>query len=607
LQETEHNASLRPSMVPFTPSVTPFWLILIAPVSFFRKTIMNSFKSMYAAVAIAMVVFGKSRGSVVAFVVPNYTRAKIGGDSTAIAESEFKSMRMSEADFRLDYIQGVRHSYNNKAPAIEPVEDKNENIHDDVAYGHDSTCYRGLTNPSNAGLVLAFILASGMVVASPEIHISLPSLSVVLEGTRHLMGDDAASGLGALVERMAFRWDISGLPRSFHQISDQVVASFDVKLVPFATHQRDQWQEALGALPSRFDELSAHIASQSDALQEDVMSKMTSVETTIGQALAYGKSYIAQHSSDLQLASHAKIDQWQHDLVQTSGHLQGGLSQGLDKGRELLVEKSSNFQDTILLKTSEFQEASRMNMNQMKGNALQMNEQVRVLANQYSTEMKDISQQKYDTFQEATTTKLLDMQQGLLDEVAKVQEETNIVVDQKYSGFQQLSETAMNEAGKDATQLTENIRTMFANAGADFEMKRKEIGSSNSLMIQDSGQLLHDKMMALRDTSFIEWNKVQDQLAFQQDASMDAIGHNLHKWKDSTANQWYTFQSSMAKQVGSIDSISDIIHKWKESSADQFSSFEGAMANHVASIGRREDAMATESAFLKTIIEEIVG
>ena len=445
-------------------------------------------------------------------------------------------------------------------------------------YGLDSTCYRGLTNPTKAGLVLGLVLASGVVAANPEFHLYMLSLPSLLEGSRHLMGDDAASTLSALVERMTFRWDMSELPESINQVSDQVAASFNSKLVPFVSQQRDHWQEGLAALSSRFDVFYAQIGSQTDVIKEDFMGKMTLAEAMVDQVLVTGKAAISQQSNEWHLAGHAKIEQWQYDLVQATDHLQGGLSQVLTNGKEKIVEKSSSSfryvsqakidqlqyeflqdssrlqaqvdevitraKDAVMLKSSELQQASRMNIDQINQDVLQMNTQVQALANHLSTETKDF------------------------------QEKAGMFVPQKYSEVQQLSQTKMNEVGKDVTQVTENSRRIFAKIGTEFELKRKETDDSLVPMIQDSSRLLHEKMTAFRDMSFVDVSKIQDNLAFQGRTSIDTIGDTLQKWKDTTVNQWSTF--------------------------------EGSVTNQVASIGRRDDSMTTESTFLKTFLDNIV-
>lgn len=103
-----------------------------------------SFESLHIIIAVAMVIFGNSRVGT-AFVIPENARAKGGGNKNRInglAPPEtlsFASMfqkfpvqqspRMSEASFRLDYIQGIRPSYNsNKAPPIYPTEDETNRI-----------------------------------------------------------------------------------------------------------------------------------------------------------------------------------------------------------------------------------------------------------------------------------------------------------------------------------------------------------------------------------------------------------------------------------------------------------------------------------------------
>eukprot|EP00536_Pseudo-nitzschia_multiseries_P000063 jgi/Psemu1/321433/estExt_fgenesh1_pg.C_20047 len=589
---------------------------------------MISPRSMYAAIAVAMAVIDQGQAIFAGFVVPDCTRAKIEGGKEDIAadsssssqgsvfqrisqknlhQPRSRSPRMSEAAFRLDYIQGIRPSFNNnnnnKAPAIDPVEDEPETIRDDrdFAYGRDSTCYRGLTGPSKAGLVLAVVLASGMVVTSPEIHLSVPSLPFLLEGTRHLLGDETTSALGVLADRMAFDWDMSGLPQSFHRLSDQVAASLhDAKLVPFVAHQKDHLQEALSAVPSRLDALSVRIAAQTDAMKKEAIANTAFAKMALDRAVASGQSAVAQHAAGWQQASNAQLDRWHNDLVQASGDLRGGVSHGWSKGTELLKEQSAGVRhtgqakftrlqhdllrdsgrlqtqtgellergkDAILWKASEFQEASRTSVDRIQNDAVQMNEQFRALATRYSTETKALSQQSYDTFREAGAAKMADVHQGLLSEAAKVRETMERV--------QQTSHSTMNEVATDVGRWTDNFRAVLANVGVDLGTKRNEIGSSIGPMVQDSTRFVGDTMVAVRDTTFAEWNKLQDRLALHDgDATMDAIGDNIRGFQEN-------------------------LQGLKESTTKQMSSLQ-------ASIGHREDTVATDSNFLKTLLDELV-
>mmetsp|Transcript_17340 Transcript_17340/g.47825 ORF Transcript_17340/g.47825 Transcript_17340/m.47825 type:complete len:617 (-) Transcript_17340:517-2367(-) len=611
-------------------------------------------KSIFFVIAVAMAVVDQSPAHVAGFVLPDCTRAKFDGgkkDTTASDfstgssqgsvfqrlsqknldqhQSQSKSPRMSEAEFRLEYIQGVRPSFNNKAPVIEPVEDETETLPDDreFVYGRDSTCYRGMTKPTKAGLVLALVLASGMVAASPEIHLSVSSLPLLLEGTRHLLGEETASAFGVLADRMAFDWVMSGLPHSFHHLSDQVAASLDTKLVPFVAHQKEHLQQALTALPSRLDGLSAlprefdgisvriasqtehlqgslaslpsrldglsvRIVSQADAMKEDAMANMASARMTMDQAVASGRSVMAQQTTEWQLASHAQLDRWQNDIVQATADIQGGISQGWNKGKELLSEQSSSAgyagqaklgqlqndlirdssrlqehaaeflargKDAFLWKASEFQATTGTNVNRIQQDAVQTNERLQAFASHYSIETKTRLQQVYDAFQEASAATVVDVQQGLRTEAAKLHDTMENV--------QRLSQSTVNDVGNDFARWTRNVRNLLANTGADLETKRNNVGSSIGPMVQDSTQFLREKMLAIRDTSFVEWNKLQDGLAFHGDATMDAIGDNLQGWKASTA--------------------------------DHLSSLQG-------SIGPLKDPMTTESTVLKSLLEEIV-
>ena len=106
-----------------------------------------SSKLVFLTIALSTLVFNEIRANA-SFIMPDDTRAKIGGGMNLIAASahpeslsftsifqktpkqyQQQSPRMSEMSFRLDYIQGMRSSYN-KASAIAPVEDENENTQD---------------------------------------------------------------------------------------------------------------------------------------------------------------------------------------------------------------------------------------------------------------------------------------------------------------------------------------------------------------------------------------------------------------------------------------------------------------------------------------------
>ena len=95
---------------------------------------MNLLKIVFVALSI-FVAFDdeSSQGVGAAFIVPSSSTAP-PGESLSFASSLFqKQQRMSEANFRLDYIQGINRSSYNKnkktSPSIVPVEDDHKNGH----------------------------------------------------------------------------------------------------------------------------------------------------------------------------------------------------------------------------------------------------------------------------------------------------------------------------------------------------------------------------------------------------------------------------------------------------------------------------------------------
>lgn len=490
---------------------------------------------------------------------------------------------------------------------------------EDLIYGNDSSCYRGLTKPTKAGLVLALVLVSGMVVTSPDIHnLPLPSLSSLLDESRRLMGDDVASELSVLVKRMAFQLDMLGLPEYMHDVSDQVALSFNNELLPFLSQQLKNLQEATTALPGRFDVFFAQIASQIDSMKDEFTNKIVSSEAmdqflvngkdAMNQVLVNGKDAISKQSSEWQLVSHAKIEQANHHIVQASSYLQGGMSQVLDRGKELIEGALTSFRyssqakidqlehdfiqnsrglrpqvadqiarskDAIMFKSSEFLQASQMGMNEMKREMLHMNEQVQGLSHQYTADAKGFSMQKYTDLQHASTVKMIDLEQKLLSEAVKHQEMMNTFVTQKHSEFQQLSEAKTIEVGRKIIQETENVQRTFAKVGTEFESKLREIGGNIVPMIQHCSRSLHDKILAFQDTSLVDMNEIKDHLSFQE-------GHSP------------------------IDTMGEILQNWEEGTVNVLSSVENSMKNQISLIDLHHDSIATKQSFSKTVLDDVV-
>ena len=490
---------------------------------------------------------------------------------------------------------------------------------EDLIYGNDSSCYRGLTKPTKAGLVLALVLLSGMVATSPDIHsLPLPSLSSLLDESRHLMGDDVASELSVLVERMAFQLDMSGLSEYMHDVSDQVASSLNNELLPFLSQQRNNLQEATSALPGRFDVVFAQIDYHIDSMKDEFTNNIVSSEAmhqflvngkdAMNQVLVNGRDSISKQSSEWRLVSHAKIEQANHHIVQASSNLQGGMGQVLDKGKELIegaltsfrysrqakidqlehdfiqdsgglraqvVDQIAHSKDAMMLKSTELLQASQMGMDEMKREMLHMNQQVQGVSHQYAADTKGFSMQKYTDLQHASTVRKIDLEQKLLGEAVKHQEMTNAFVTQKNSEFQNLSEAKTIEFGRNIIQETESVQRTLAKVGTEFESKLREIGSEIVPMIQHSSRSLHDKILAFRDTTLVDMNEIKDHMIFQEGYSpIDTMGEILQKCEEGTVNVLSIAKNSMKNQVSLID-----LH---------------------------HDSIATKQSFLKTVLDDVV-
>lgn len=482
---------------------------------------------------------------------------------------------------------------------------------ENFVYGRDSTCYSGLTHPTKAFLALGAVIAGGMVATNPELQhmMSLSSMSSLLDSTKHLLGDDTTTTLSALVERLAFRWDMSGFPE-----------------LPTALQVSDQWHEGLVSLSSRFDGLSYQIDLQAETMKEEFVGKMAETQVMVDQVFVNSKEAISQQSDVWQqklagINTAAKIEQWQQDLVQSTDYIQGETNQLLTKGKEVVEESSSKFQfatqvkmshlqdeflqgssqlrllaneaiargnDAAILRSSEFQKASQMQMVQMKHEMLQMNSHAQTGATQLSTQAKDIAIQTYASVQ----TKMNDMEQEVLPKSIAFQEKLGILFPQKYSEFQQLSQAKMSEAGDEAIRVTNDVRGLFANVWNDVGMKRKEIGDDFVPMIQDSSRLFHDKTNAFQEASVINVNKVQDHLANQ----LTDVGLKRKEIGDGFGPM--------------IQDSSRLLHD--KTNAIQEASLTNVNKAHdhlakIASISREDSASATtESVFLKSILINIV-
>jgi hypothetical protein len=480
---------------------------------------------------------------------------------------------------------------------------------ENFVYGRDSTCYRGLTRPTKACLALATVIAGGMVATNPELQhmMSLSSLTSLLDSTKHFIGDDTTTTLSALVERLAFRWDMSGLSE-----------------LPTAHQVSDQWHEGLVSLSSRFDGLSSQIDLQAETMKEEFAGKMAATQVMMDQVFVTGKEAISQQNDVWQqklagINTAAKIEQWQQDLVQATDYIQGETNQFLTKGKEIVEESSSNFQyatqvkmnhwqdeflqgssqlrlqadeafargnDVAILKSSELEKASQMQMVQMKHEMLQMNTHAQTVANQLSTQAKDIAIQTYASVQ----TKITGMEQELLRKSTAFQEDLGILFPQKYSEFQQLSQVKISEAGDEAIRATNDIRGLFTNIWNDVGLKRKEISDDFVPMIQDSSRFFHDKTAAFQEASVINVNKAQENLASQ----LTNVGLKRKEIGDGI--------------VPMIQDSSRLLHDktnaFQEASVINVNKAQDHLAK-IASISR-EDSATTESAFLKTILINIV-
>lgn len=158
-----------------------------------------------------------------------------------------------------------------------------------LAYGADSTSYRGLTGPSQSALVLTAMLSAGMVATSPEIDVStlLSNVDSLMNGILQ----DAASW-SSMVDRLSFEWEMSSLPSSFQQWSDQLgpmvsqqthslqetlaalsssMQQFsDQTVAPLVANQQQVWQDSVATMSSHLQEWSVQSANQLDVVQKEV-------------------------------------------------------------------------------------------------------------------------------------------------------------------------------------------------------------------------------------------------------------------------------------------------------------------------------------------------
>lgn len=483
---------------------------------------------------------GKNRAAD-AFIVPRSTPLESFSFASLFQKTEMKhqqshQQRMSIESFRLDYIQDIHDiqissTYSKQTPLITPVDDdENEpTIKEDFVYGRDSTCYHGLTNPTKASLVLAGMLAGGMVITSPELqHIPFQSLQSLLDGTfQFILGDNTDVTLSALVERLAFQWDMS-----------------DSTLFQISNH----YHEGLVSLSNRFDGLSNQIDFQAETMKGEFIGKLKAIEVMVDQVVVNSKEMISQQGDVWQqkvAIEPAKIEQWQHDLVQATDSVNKGINQLLIKGKDTVEETSLNIRsasqiqvnhwrdillqgsnqvnlqtseaiargnDAVMSKSSEIQKSSQMHAVQMKQGMIQMHTHVQAVTNQLSTQAKDIHMQTFASAQ----TKISEMEREALHKLIKFQDEQGIFFQQaKISEIQQLGQAKLNKMNDDTIGVASDIQRLFSSIWKDVGLKQKEIGNDFIPMIQDSSRVLHEKNTAFQEASLTNVNKAQEHLASQ--------------------------------------------------------------------------------------------
>ena len=443
-----------------------------------------------------------------------------------------------------------------------------------------------------------------MIATSPDIHnVSLQSLSSLLEGSRHLLGDSVATEISTLIERMSFQWDMLGLPEHVHHMSSKLAMSFSDELVPYVSNLRHDIQEAMTTLPDQFDVFLAQVASHIDSMKEEFASQTSSSDVTFNQVLVNAKSTISEQSNEWQVVYHAKTEQVNNQIMQSRHNLLGGINEALHKGKELfegklanvhltsqakiqelqqnciqesgklreqIIENIASFKDTTKLKILEFQHASRMDMEKITTDAHQRTQKIQKLANDYALDGKSRLLQNCDLLQHAIREKSSNLEQKLLTEAMKYQDMVDTVVQHKRSELEQFSILKMEDVGKNILENIGNFQRSLAKVSSDFEMKRRDVDTNLGAISQS----LHGKMVSFAETKSIEVDQIKESLAFQSHASMDTVQESLHEWKDSTSNVW-----SAAKD---------------------------STMNQVANIRQQHDSMTTESTFLKTVLNEVV-
>jgi hypothetical protein len=291
------------------------------------------------------------------------------------------------------------------------------------------------------------------------------------------------------------------------------------------------------------------------------------------QVFVNGKEAISQQNDVWQqklagINTAAKIEQWQQDLVQATDYIQGETNQFLTKGKEIVEESSSNFQY-----------ATQVKMNHWQDEFLQGSSQLRLQADEAFARGNDVAILKSSELEKASQMQMVQMKHEML----------------------QMNTHAQTVANQLSTQAKDIAIQTYASVLTKITGMEQELLRKSTAFQEDLGILFPQKYSEFQQLSQVKISEAGDEAIR---ATNDIRGLFTNIWNDVGLKRKEISDDFVPMIQDSSRFLHDKTSAFQEASVINVKKAQDHLAK-IASISR-EDSATTESAFLKTILINIV-
>ncbi|KAG7343263.1 hypothetical protein IV203_021208 [Nitzschia inconspicua] len=552
--------------------------------------------------------------------------------------------------WRLETFQGFQQPYN-VTTLVEDNEDDDGNfnlaleeeetaIMSTFAYGTDSTCYRGLTKPSQAAVVLTVLLSAGMVATSPALDLSsLPAL--LLDGSSLSLDtffQDAT--VTSILDRLSFEWEMSSLLSSFQQLSDQ--------MGPVMEQQQHVWQDTVSAFSTQSQDWIVQVASQLADVQDVAAEKWASLQGTANDLLLRCTEAATEKTSLWQVAGQSLLNDCQRELAQFSGqaraqyamiegmsktaiddvgeiasHMKAEASRLLGQYGEIAAEK---YRDVVSVAQTEMRQMGQM-ASQIQDDSSRILSQYGSIASEKYANVQRIAQDDtdrvarilngwqqdasigIDRYSDFVAEKYMGLEQAMMGHISKLQDQLVVVSQQMQDRTDEMSTLGQKNAASKWAEIQPMIEAFsreMQHSMVDFTDQSKNSFTAISRQLQVESNTVSAQGKDFLGHQFAELKQIGvELLRFTKTQYLqnyeNALAYSNHILEDSTVK---------ARQLGddfvpAIQSTQRLLSQSVDYTNDAFASFSSSLFNQAPSLA--DGAASTTQSLKYEYASQLVG